>query len=1146
MSLESFAKAFKGAGFLGTPSSSTPKASSNIPTRVVTFKPAPTSVSATPTVSRPETVPTWKEAPAGAAVTVPTAKVESVPTWKEAPAGAAITVPVPQPLSVSTWQEMPAGRAVTVPVAQPLSVPTWKEAPAGAVVKVPTSKPESLTEWVEAPKGAAITVPVPQPESISVWKEAPKGAAVIPESLFGPSTAKTELKLGTLGVKSTEKPLYPKTNEEMIAFLRDKLYSMDLKGINDADKEKILNYFPFAVPAIMQKVVDADDVVKLINRYESLKSGVTADIPLYSDLTGERISGEITPPFKDLTLDKQKRAIEDFYVRAMADEVPPAYALSLISALIESEPSEVSRRNLTSYIKTGELEKDVNDITHGDIGSKTVIRAKSPEALAGIGATFGTVGAIGATLAAGPAAGVAAAGLIPFATTEFVNYFSMSPFRTKAELQALGEYAPDKKVAFDQSVSSVSDVLDQLTFQGKDLSPSERTALIGEAERAVTDLEKQLGEYFPYLYSLGVYDSEMRRVENLRNTLSHQKSMFTPSGDIVPGASDIPAHVTIKPPKGGYIKGSIAGAPFSAGTDATFDRDLPGSGLLSYVIYDKEGNIVDTGEQKYWPNSNPIYLDYSVSKAWKPSASTSPTVKSTKYTISVPSGFTLRIGDKSYEGGKSYDVVVKEGEKQTAVIEKPGYRTDTFTMYATNQGWVGYTPTVVVDPYYKTPEQKAAERAEATKVTKYTINVPEGSTMRIGNVTYSGGKSYDVTVKEGEKQTAIIEKPGFKADTFTMYATDQGWVGYTPTLAVDPYFKTPEQVAAERAAAVKTTKYTITVPEGSTLRIGDTTYAGGKSYDITVKEGEKVTASIEKPGFKTDTFTMYAVDQGWVGYKPTMIADPYYKPPGYTPTGKLVLETSPDATVTVNGEHFSTALGDKEIELAPGYYSVTITKPGYEPFTRNVYVGEDQSVVLSDPAYPAEEEERGGGGGGGGGGASYGGGGGGSTAIDYGLIIYGPTCTGARIWQDEVEVFPEIGTTYSISPGYHSIRIEREGKKPWIKSVFIIAGDTLTISPAFEDLPSTGGTTTPTTELTPETTATKRVYINSDPSGAKILLNGYATGQWTPGYLDLPYGYYVVSFSKSGYAEQHVALYVGDTILWGDSATTRAQSEGLI
>lgn len=63
---------------------------------------------------------------------------------------------------------------------------------------------------------------------------------------------------------------------------------------------------------------------------------------------------------------------------------------------------------------------------------------------------------------------------------------------------------------------------------------------------------------------------------------------------------------------------------------------------------------------------------------------------------------------------------------------------------------------------------------------------------------------------------------------------------------------------------------------------------------------------------------------------------------------------------------------------------------------------------------------------------------------------------------------------------------------------------------AFEDLPSTGGTTTPTTELTPETTATKRVYINSESiSGAKILLNGYATGQWTPGYLDLPYGYYV-------------------------------------
>jgi len=50
---------------------------------------------------------------------------------------------------------------------------------------------------------------------------------------------------------------------------------------------------------------------------------------------------------------------------------------------------------------------------------------------------------------------------------------------------------------------------------------------------------------------------------------------------------------------------------------------------------------------------------------------------------------------------------------------------------------------------------------------------------------------------------------------------------------------------------------------------------------------------------------------------------------------------------------------------------------------------------------------------------------------DTAYIIYGPTCEGAIIYQDDVAVSPVIGTSYSISPGYHGIRIEKEGYKPW-------------------------------------------------------------------------------------------------------------------
>jgi len=163
-------------------------------------------------------------------------------------------------------------------------------------------------------------------------------------------------------------------------------------------------------------------------------------------------------------------------VRGSADGVPPAYTLSLISGLIESEDSTTVKNELKQYVRDGGLERDANSVTHGDIAAKLKIKATSPEGLAAIGATFGGVATVGAYLSGGPIGAAIASGTIPFATTEFLNYFSMNPFRTKAELEATGQYAPDRKMQFDQSYNSVRDQLDYLTFNTEKLSPSERSA----------------------------------------------------------------------------------------------------------------------------------------------------------------------------------------------------------------------------------------------------------------------------------------------------------------------------------------------------------------------------------------------------------------------------------------------------------------------------------------------------------------------------------------------------------------------------------------------------------------------------------------------------------------------------------------------
>ena len=167
--------------------------------------------------------------------------------------------------------------------------------------------------------------------------------------------------------------------------------------------------------------------------------------------------------------------------------------------------------------------------------------------------------------------------------------------------------------------------------------------------------------------------------------------------------------------------------------------------------------------------------------------------------------------------------------------------------------------------------------------------------------------------------------------------------------------------------------------------------------------------------------------------------------------------------------------------------------------------------------------------------------------MTYGLIKYGNACTGADIWQDEVRVYPVIEQEYSIDPGYHAIKISKTGKKTWLKTVYVSAGDTITVSPAFEDDPSSTSTGTGTgTTTTTTTETTQRVYINTEPTQAKVLVNGGATGEWTPCYLDLPNGYYIISTVKSGYAQKDTPLYVGSTILWGDAARNRAKEERLI
>jgi hypothetical protein len=217
--------------------------------------------------------------------------------------------------------------------------------------------------------------------------------------------------------------------------------------------------------------------------------------------------------------------------------------------------------------------------------------------------------------------------------------------------------------------------------------------------------------------------------------------------------------------------------------------------------------------------------------------------------------------------------------------------------------------------------------------------------------------------------------------------------------------------------------------------------------------------------------------------------------------------------------------------LQPGYHAISVNPAGTEtlPWSKTVYAmrGETTYVCPSfesvQPPYTPSEEP--------------------APQPSIGKIMFGATCVGTRIYVDGVEVWPELNVEYELTLGYHSIVISKTGYNDWYKTVYIAQGDTLTVSPYLEpkepvETPSDG--TTPTPEG-------RRVYLNTEPDGAKILVNGQWSGQWTPGYVDLAPGCYELCASKTGYEIQCTIIHVTpEHVTSGDLAVSECQTLGLM
>jgi len=218
-----------------------------------------------------------------------------------------------------------------------------------------------------------------------------------------------------------------------------------------------------------------------------------------------------------------------------------------------------------------------------------------------------------------------------------------------------------------------------------------------------------------------------------------------------------------------------------------------------------------------------------------------------------------------------------------------------------------------------------------------------------------------------------------------------------------------------------------------------------------------------------------------------------------------------------------------------GYYTIKSTAEGYDPEIKTVFLAAGQMlpVALENnlvfSPYQKAATSSGGGGGGGGGSVSYK-----QRLADptiFTKVIFGESLTGCQIWLDTNEVAPVIGEAYDISPGYHAIQVRCPEAVLYEKTIYFGEGSTLTVSPVIE-YEEEGEPVVPPEEEED----VFAVSVQSEPGGAKILIDGFWTGQWTPDVVYLYGGFYTLSLYMSGYVSYESPMWVTDIPLYGQDA----------
>ncbi|MBN2733357.1 MAG: PEGA domain-containing protein [Methanomicrobiaceae archaeon] len=284
---------------------------------------------------------------------------------------------------------------------------------------------------------------------------------------------------------------------------------------------------------------------------------------------------------------------------------------------------------------------------------------------------------------------------------------------------------------------------------------------------------------------------------------------------------------------------------------------------------------------------------------------------------------------------------------------------------------------------------------------------------------------------------------------------------------------------------------------------GATIYVNGNAAGTTVNQVYTYTVYLDGSPSSMPT-NAYAAKSGYQNSNTQTLATPsagetlnYYmtlNPTGPT-TGSIYVTSSPsNAMVYIDGTYVGNT-PQQSSGYSAGYHNVEVRKSGYQNWasSASVTAGATANVYASLVAVES-----------------------------YGTISVRSTPSGASVYLDGNYQGQTPTTVSGVVKGAHTIELNKAGYNEWVGQVTVYAGQTSTIYPTLQAIPTPG---------------TGTIYVSSSPGGAYLYLDGTYEGV-TPTYgtsaIDnVNAGTHTITLKLSGYKDATTSV----SVIGGGTAT---------